>query len=505
MDFTINLPVSKIMNTIVIRGKNLLNREHRKSGRISGMWKYSRYFKLLLPLFVVLAASCEFAGKTVDKNTSYHEKGAKYVFLFIGDGMGAKHLAVTEKVFKTEKQPELWINTLPVKGSIRTQSYGGGITDSAAAGTALACGRKTKNGVLGLDHEEKSIESVAEMAKKLGWKIGILSSVPLNHATPAAYYAHRLRRSMYDRISHDLAASNFEYFGGGSLLVKSKRQEVMKTIKDHNYIMIKSPKKMPQLDPGKKYIVHTKLPYVINRNKNSGLTLAEFTRLGIKHLYRGAGKTKGFFMMVEGGKIDWSSHANDGGSMIHEVKDFDDAVKVALDFYKKHPESTTIVVTADHETGSLYFSPTDSASGWTVSGLLRQKHSYDVMCKKLEKYRNRKFPFEKVVPLLQANYGIKKFSPEELKKLRASWKVLSKGKGAGGKSAILYGSYKPLLFCMQSIFNRRCGLTWNTTGHSALPVPVLAIGVGSKIFAGSYENTEIARKLKSLISPATEK
>ena len=438
--------------------------------------------KIFLLLLVVLGSLNNLCAETVKhNNTLYHGKGAKYVFLFIGDGMGLRQCLVTEKAFGTK----LWMKALPVKALVSTSPYAGGVTDSAAAATAFACGQKTQNGVLGLDHKGKSIESVAEMAKKLGWKVAIISDVPLNHATPAGFYAHRQKRNMYDEIIQDLAVSNFDYFGGGSFIIKNKRKEVLKTLKDSNYIIIKSPKKMPQLDSNKKYIVHSKLPYVIDRNENSKLSLADYTRLGIKHVYTGAGKTKGFFMMVEGGKIDWCGHANDGGSLIREVKAFDDAVKVALDFYSKHPKSTTILVTADHETGGLHFFPNIKPAK-----LLNQKHSYTVINNSLSKYKKEKLSFEKTLPLLQADYGIKEFSSEELKKLRTAW----------GN-----GEYNSLRRCMQRIFNKHCGLEWKTGGHTATPVPLIAVGIGSKVFDGYYENNKIADKLKSLIKPVPKK
>jgi alkaline phosphatase len=442
-----------------------------------------------------------YAEKPKANNAVYHGKAAKYVFLFIGDGMGSAQRTVTEKALGTK----LCMDTLPVKAFVSTSPYGGGITDSAAAGTAFACGRKTRNGVLGLDPKGKVLESVAEMAKKLGWKIGIVSSAPLNHATPAAFYAHQPKRSMYNEIIKNLAVSNFDYFGGSSFIInKNKAGEALKALNalnDNNYISIETTKEKAALDPDKKYVIHSKMPYVIDRDKSSGPTLADYTRLGIKHIYTGNGKSRGFFMMVEGGKIDWSCHANDGGGMIHEVKNFDNAVKVALDFYKEHPDSTTIIVTADHETGGLHFPP-DSVNS---ADLKKQKCSYAVMSGKINEYKKEKLPFKKVLPLLQANYGIKKFSPEEMADIHKSRIAVTGTKKAGDKIKILYGEYKPLLLCIQRIFNERCGLKWSGTKHTASAVPLDAIGVGSGIFAGYYENDQVARKLKSLISPTTVK
>ncbi len=430
-------------------------------------------------------------------NAVHHGRAAKYIFLFIGDGMGTAQRLVTEKAFGSK----LYMNTLPVKALVGTSSHGGGITDSAAAGTAFACGEKTRNSMLGLDYKGKVIKSAAELAKSLGWKVGIVSSAPLNHATPAAFYAHQPKRSMYNEIIKDFAVSNFDYLGGSSFIVKNKAEESFKALKANDYIIIDATKKIPALDPNKKYIVHSPMPYVIDRNKNSGPTLADYTLLGIKHIYTGNGKTKGFFMMIEGGKIDWSCHVNDGGGMIHEVGDFDNSVKVALDFYKKHPDSTTIIVTADHETGGLHFPP-DSADS---HDLTNQKRSYAVMNSKLKIYKKEKLPFKKVLRMMQENYRIKKFSPAELKELYKNKDAFAKAGKSGDKTKILYNEYRPLLLCIQRIFNTKCGLNWSSKSHTASPVPLDAIGAGSKVFAGYYENNQIANKLKSLINPATKK
>lgn len=454
-----------------------------------------RFFLILL-LFSGTANGL-YAEKAKSNNTVYHGKAAKYIFLFIGDGMGAAQRTVAEKALGTK----LYMETLPVKAYINTSPYGKKVTDSAAAGTALACGTKTQNGVLGLGPKGKVLESVAEMAKKLGWKIGIVSSAPLNHATPAAFYAHQPKRSMYDEIVKDLAVSNFDYFGGSSFIAKKKAAEALKALQDNNYLVIDATKKIPVLDPDKKYVVHSQMPFVIDRDKNSGPTLADYTRLGIKHLYTGSGRTKGFFMMVEGGKIDWSCHSNDGGGMIHEVKNFDNAIKVALDFYKEHPDSTTIIVTADHETGGLHFPPDSTNS----TDLTKQKCSYAAMTAKLNEYKKEKLPFTEVLPQLQANYGMKKFSPEEMEDITKNRVAYTGTKKAGDQIKILYGEYKPLLLCLQRIFNKRCGLKWSSQGHTASAVPLDAIGVGSDVFAGYYENNQVARKLKSLIIPAAEK
>jgi alkaline phosphatase len=455
---------------------------------------------ILIAAFSV--ANISLLADSPDENNALHKgKGAKYIFLFIGDGMGSLHLEIAEKALKKQTQEKLWINTLPVKGRINTLSFGGKVTDSAAAVTALACGHKTRNGVLGLDEKANPVLSVAEKAKKMNWKVGIVSNVQLNHATPAGFYAHRSKRSMYDEIIYDLGSSDFEYFGGGSFMTRGDRRELYSYLDKKGYNLIGSTEKIPELDSDKKYIVHSKKPYAIDRDENSGLSLADLTALGIKHIFSGEGKSNGFFMMVEGGRIDWASHANDAGAMVHEVKAFDDAVRIALGFYEKHPESTTIIVTADHETGSLTANFQQIKKNWNPSRLLDQKHSYGVINNKLREYKKQNMSFDQMVSLIKGDFGIKSFSKPEMKKLREAWEVFNGNQKSNRKIKLLYGSYNPFAMCFQHIFSKRCGIEWKGFSHSTREVPVYAIGVGAEIFEGFYENNQIAKKIDSLMKP----
>jgi alkaline phosphatase len=470
-------------------------------GKVS-MLKIIHRFQVVLFVFAFLVINVSLMADSPDENNAlYKGKGAKYIFLFIGDGMGPLHLEVAERALKTEKQQKLWINTLPVKGRIDTPSYGGKITDSAAAATALACGVKTRNGVLGLDEKGNPVRSIAEKAKKMDWKVGIISCVQLNHATPAGFYAHRQKRSMYDEIIDDLGNSGFDYFGGGSFIIKGDQRKLYAYLNEKKYNMISSPKEFPELDPAKKYIVHSEMPYVLDRDKNSGFTLADFVRLGLKHVFVDEGKSNGFFIMVEGGRIDWASHANDTGAMVHEVKAFDETVKVALDFYKKHSDSTTIIVTADHETGNLTANFQQTKKNWNASRLLAQKHSYGVINNKLREYKKQNMSFDQMVSLIKEDYGIKSFSKPEMKKLREAWEVFNGNQKSNRKIKLLYGSYNPFAMCLQHIFSKRCGIEWKNFSHSVREVPVCAIGVGAEIFEGFYENNQIAKKVESLMNP----
>jgi alkaline phosphatase len=143
---------------------------------------------------------------------------AKYVFMFIGDGMGP-HQVLSTEMYLAELQgkigrQQLLMTTFPYTGQAATFSSSSGITDSAASGTCLATGKKTNNGVIGLAHDSTPVYSVASMLKQQGWGVGIMTSVTIDHATPSAHYAHTASRNDYYIIGTQLTESNFDFFGG---------------------------------------------------------------------------------------------------------------------------------------------------------------------------------------------------------------------------------------------------------------------------------------------------
>lgn len=294
---------------------------------------------------------------------------AKYVFYFIGDGMGVNQVNGTE-MYQAELQngrigvEPLLFTQFPVATMATTFSATNSVTDSAAAGTALATGKKTYNSAISVGEDKNPIETVAEKAKKAGKKVGVTTSVSVDHATPAAFYAHQADRNMNYEIAVDLTKANFDFYAGGGFLKPDKTYDkkdapnIFPIFEEAGYTVARgySDYKAKSKDAGKMILIQEEgkdpscLPYAIDR-KSDDLTLAQITESAIDFLTKG--KNKGFFLMVEGGKIDWACHGNDAATVFNEVKDMDDAIKVAYEFYKKHPKETLIVVTADHETGGI--------------------------------------------------------------------------------------------------------------------------------------------------------
>lgn len=346
---------------------------------------------------------------------------AKYVFYFIGDGMGLNQVNTTE-MYLGEKQGRIGTEPLcfasfPVAGMATTFSASNSITDSSAGGTALATGVKTYNGAIGVDANKERVMSVAERAKRAGKKVGVTTSVSIDHATPAAFYGHQSDRSMYYEIALQLPEAGFDFYAGSGFLKpartfdKKDAPSIYPIFEQAGYTIARGldEYKAKADDAGKMILMQkegansSSLPYAIDRREGD-LTLAQITESAIDFLSRD--NKKGFFLMVEGGKIDWACHSNDPATMVKEVIDMDNAVRVAYEFYKKHPKETLIVITADHETGGLALG--NSNYTLNLKSLDCQKQSVDLLSRALtdlRKSKGNKATWEDVKALLTERMG----------------------------------------------------------------------------------------------------
>ncbi len=501
-----------------------------------------RYLVLLVVFMAMFLGSVAFAA------------GAKYVFLFIGDGMGLSSVHATELYLYDLKRGEkdapgaerISFTRFPVVGLMSTFDAGRYITDSASAITAMMSGRKTLNGVLNMDvSKAEKFVTLVEEAQKAGMKIGDLSTVSLDHATPAGLYAQNPSRNNYYDIALELAKSGFNYFAGGGFRQptgkEKDKESIFDILKKEGYTVIQNRSDFEKLAvPADKVVVinpvldaGAAMPYAMDRGAEE-FSLAELTRKGIELL----DNPKGFFMMVEGGKIDWACHANDLRAAIGDILDFEQAVAEAVKFYEKHPEETLIVVTADHGNGGL-------SLGYALTGynlyphrLDYQKVSYEVFEKKVKEYFEKTPAAEQSLknfwPVIQENFGLMWLSAEEKAQLEEAAKenaeaqeklamalsdyelerlekafqasmAIARGEKIGGDEArVLYGGYDPLTVTLTHILNEKAGFAWTTYSHTAEPVPVFALGVKAELFDGYYDNTELYGKFREALGLAVE-
>ncbi len=429
---------------------------------------------------------------------------AKYVFYFIGDGMGVNQVNAAETYLGHLDGrigiQELCFPSFPYVGLINTQSATNGVTDSAAGGTALASGHKTKNGALGvLKDLTTPITCIADWAREAGAAVGITTSVSVDHATPAAFYAHIGSRNEYYKIGEQLTKTEVDFFGasdfnkpenpdGGPNLYEQARKNgftIARGYKDYQQKAKRAKKMILFQSEAASKVERGSIPYAIDRTKDD-LTLQDITRAAINFLT--SRQKDGFFLMVEGGKIDWGCHANDP-VFISELIDMDNAVRVAYEFYQQHPDETLIVISADHETGGLVMGR--GPYELNLKAIASQRMSMVKLGRELNAMKDRlgdKFTWDEAKTFLGENFGFwgaVKVNDDQTKRLQESFNEFKDGKADSGR----------LCNTVKHVISECAMIGWQSGGHSNGYVPAFAIGVGAEQFHGRFDNTEICKKM----------
>jgi len=390
----------------------------------------------------------------------------KNVIFLIGDGMGLAHITLTS--YFVGKPLEMM--KMPYSGLMYTYSANSFVTDSAAAGTALATGYKTFNGMICMTPDGKPVMTLFEAAKKVGKATGVVTTTRVTHATPAAFYAHVKNRDEEKEIARQLVEGTTidVAFGGG---MKHFSEELLEKAKANGFTVVTTREELLNLDPSavKRVLgifARSHLSYYVDGEDRP--SLAEMTRKAIEILSK---NKEGFFLMVEGGRIDHAAHGNDVVAMIYDTIEFDEAVKVALEFAKKDGD-TLVVVTADHETGGL--------------GLSNGKYAIDV--EKLRSYS--KISIEKLM---------KEITPDNFKEVIKKYYGidLSDEEVEALKKAFEKGGYAPSN-TIGEIISAHALIGWTTHTHSAIMVPVFAEGPGAEEFTGIMDNTDIPKMIAEL-------
>lgn len=439
---------------------------------------------------------------------------AKYVFYFIGDGMGVNQVNAAETYLGALQgrigiQP-LCFPSFPYSAFVNTQSATNGVTDSAAGGTALACGQKTKNGTLGMLKDlTTSVSSIADWARQSGAAVGITTSVAIDHATPAAFYAHVKERHEQYTIGKQLVESANDFYAGSDFTIptdpeypngntlyeeaNSKGFTIARGYADYQNKAANAKKMILLQSEEASKADRYSIPYALDR-KDGDLTLTDITRAGIDFMMKKQGEKNGFFMMIEGGKIDWACHANDL-AFIPELIDMDNAVKVAYDFYKQHPDETLIIVTADHETGGIVLSR--GLYEINLAAVGNQRITIEKLGKELHKMhdvKGDKLLWDDVKTFLAENFGFWdkiSLTDEQTQRLVSSFKKIMDGTSKDQRT--LYQNDDELAVTVRNIMSECAQVGWHVTSHSNGYVPCFAIGVGAEQIHGRIDNTEIPK------------
>lgn len=441
----------------------------------------------------------------------------KYVFFFIGDGMGVNQVQGTE-LYLGELDGKIGLTPLdftefPYATTSSTYSATNGVTDSAAGGTALATGTKTKNGTIGMKQDQQTpIASIAMRAKEKGCRVGIATSVSIDHATPAAFYAHNPNRKNYYQIGKDLFTAGFDFYAGSDFLDPDNHgqgESLYTLASQYGYTLARGYEdfmaKNEQAD--KLILLQTEkasatyrdaIPYAIDRREGD-LCLSDITSAAIRFLSKDL--SKGFFLMVEGGKIDWACHSNDAATAFREVVDLNESIRQALQFYENHPDETLIVISADHETGGLVLGT--GAYALNLQALQYQRVSetaFTSILNSLRRQTGNRVTWEQARQALADNFGFwneLKLTEQQAKRLEEVYCRTFTGSDVEMEKSE-YAQDEPLAAEAVRIINEIAMVGWVSGGHSAGYVPVFAIGAGADHFQGRMDNVEIPARIAEI-------
>lgn len=488
-------------------------------------------------------------------------KTPKYVFLFIGDGMSYPQVQLTNYYVSASNQDNaqtvtvedeekailsstnnLTMMNFPVMGSAQTYDSTSFAPDSASTATSIATGNKTWSGSINVSEDfSQTYETISEKLKaQKDYKIGVISTVNINHATPAAFYAHQKSRNSYYDIGLELIDSGFDYFAGGAIKHPTgddeavEQEDICALAEQAGYTVVKTQAEAEALTAGTEKVIaidehladSDAMSYELDRAEGEW-ALADYVDKGIELL----DNENGFFMMVEGGKIDWACHANDAASTITDTIALDNAVARAVEFYNEHPDETLILVTGDHETGGLTIGFAGTDYDTFLTNFENQKISYAKFDSDyVSKYKEEKTDFDTVMTDVTALFGLAAPTAEsaeatsqkdsadshpesenegalvmteyEYEQLKTAYETTMSRTGEeeefGQGEYVLYGSYEPLTVTITHILNNKSGINFGSYAHTGLPVEVLAMGVGQDEFDGYFDNTEIYTKLATL-------
>lgn len=470
-------------------------------------------------LVIVLAV---FYQKSQDsKHSTPTPSGKRNLIFMVSDGMGPTSLSLTRSFMQFQNgapfSEQLVIDQHMI-GQSRTRSSSSLITDSAAGATAFSCASKSYNGAISVTPDHEPCGTVLEAAKKAGYMTGLVVTTRITDATPACFAAHVNQRSEEDRIAEQMVG---DYplgrvvdlmFGGGRChflpnsaehSCRGDNKDVVELAKKNGFNYIDDRKAFDDLNGGKNLefpllglFAETDIPYEIDRRNETDIypSLDEMAKVALKALSEATKDSeKGFFLMIEGSRIDHAGHHNDPAAQVHEVLAYDKAMSSVLDFLKHDPTEGVMVSTSDHETGGLatarQLHVTYPEYVWFPGALANASHSAERLAAEYFKYLNNKpsddarhtFVKDSIVNGL----GIKDFSSEEVSNI------------ANDPGSALY-RYADMI-------SRRSQSGWSTHGHSAADVNIYASDPKAALpLVGNHENTEVGEFLRNYLSVDVE-
>ena len=378
-------------------------------------------------------------------------------------------------------------------------------TDSAAAATALAGGCKANLGALGICADGIVPVSTMELARRRGMKLALVTNATVYDASPAAFVCHVPNRRDYAAIVNryvDLEPDLLLGGGKDQFLPKSqpgsRRADEIDVVgafekKGYHYVTNKS--ELDKTARGKVLGLFSlrDMSFEIDRDKNNEPSVYDMTRATIRVLNNQ--NPRGFFAFIESENIDTAGHLSDIASIIHDYREFDRAVGLAYEFYRKYPRETLIIVTSDHETGGLGFTLalkdlTSAKADNQVAGTreeFKKIQTIDISLQKASQILGRSPTGDAVDKLMNEHFRGFTLAPEFKEAIVKRQPI----------SRTLFTD--PTAQALGAMIANNTQAYWLTSTHTNQPVLVAALGVGAERFKGYYDNADFGKKLKTLI------
>jgi alkaline phosphatase len=464
----------------------------------------ARFFTVALVLIVLSAATALSPAQTRPA------AGApKYVFFFLADGAGQAHLEIARQysrrihnegftiVDKIMKQGSVGVMTTDAADSLST--------DSAAAATALAGGCKANIGALGMCADGTPAVSAMELARRRGMRLGLITNSVVYDASPAAFVCHvPNRRDSAAILNRYLELEPYVLMGGGKDQFLPKSQtgsrraddtDMIAAFEKKGYRYLANKSDLEYATGGKTLGLFSlrDMSFELDRDKNSEPSVYDMTRAAIKLLHDR--NPNGFFAFIESENIDSAGHLSDIASVIQDYREFDRAVGLAYEFYRKYPRDTLIIVTSDHETGGLGFTLalkdlTSTKGDNQVAGTgadLKKIQSIGVSLRKASEILGRNPTAEAVDKLMRDHFPGFTLAPEYREAIIKSQPI----------SRTLFTN--PTTQALGMMVANNTQAYWQTSAHTNQPVLVAALGAGAERFRGYYDNADFGKILKDVV------
>lgn len=438
------------------------------------------------------------------QDESPSKQSRRGVVLLIGDGMGVNQLAVAEIYSREVLNKKLAIRAMPRVGVTTTHSFDSEITDSSSAATALFGGQKINNGVLNILPDGNQVESLLLAMKQTGKSLGIVTTTRVTHATPAGMYAITPHRDNENEIAVQLMQNGPDVvLGGGwrhfipSEQKSSKRKDnrdVLSELTAAGYTKVGNRKELMTFNPQKStkllgLFSKSHMAYELDRTNVVALSeqpsLAEMTQVALNTL---AHNSHGFFLLVEGGRIDHACHSHDVKALIYDVIAFDDAVRVALEYQASHTD-VAVIVTADHETGGLGLGR-ESEYELSIDDLSEIPNSIEHACESIIEDPSSamtvtKNMFKDVPPKVRQMLTLHPpdSSPSDIEMLDQLYEV---------EEYISCWAH----YVMSMTEDELAGIGWTSYAHTAQPVLTYSIGFDADMLSGFHDNRDVSRCLR---------